>query len=114
MICTIECICNSREGTEEVPSSLLDAVVVQAMLEQPAMAGRERGGVGVEVAGGASRRFSAALSIGLGLGVGNSGVGEPRTLCPWSLPPLYSTARQGPTSLAWAGRPRSGRGSRAQ
>ena len=26
----------------------------------------------------------------------------------------YSTARQGPTSLAWAGRPRSGRGSRFQ
>jgi hypothetical protein len=46
--------------------------------------------------------------------VGISGGGEPRTLCPWSPPPLYSTARQGPTSLAWAGRPRSGRGSRAQ
>ena len=66
------------------------------------------------VAGGASRRFSASLWIGLGLEVGNSGGDEPRTLCPWSPPPLYSTARQGPTSLAWAGRPRSGRGSRAQ
>ena len=50
----------------------------------------------------------------IGLGVGNSGGDEPRTPCPWSPPPLYSTARQGPTSLAWAGRPRSGRGSRAQ
>ena len=28
--------------------------------------------------GGASRRFSATLWIGLGLGVGNSGGGEPR------------------------------------
>ena len=35
-------------------------------------------------------------------------------LVPWSPPPLYGTARQGPTSLAWAGRPRSGRGSRVQ
>ena len=50
----------------------------------------------------------------IGLGVGNSGGDEPRTPCPWSPPPLYSTARQGPTSLAWAGRPWSGRGSRAQ
>lgn len=32
---------------------------------------------------------------------------------PWSPPPLYSTARQGPTSLTWAGRPRSGRESRS-
>ena len=69
---------------------------------------------GVSGGGGASHRFSASLWIGLGLGVGNSGGDEPRTLCPWSPPPLYSTARQGPTSLAWAGRPRSGRGSRAQ
>jgi hypothetical protein len=67
-----------------------------------------------EVAGGASHHFSASLSIGLGLGVGNSGGDEPRDLCPWSPPPLYSTARQGPTSLAWAGRPRSGHGSRVQ
>lgn len=35
-------------------------------------------------------------------------------LVPWSPPLLYGTARQRPTSLAWAGRPRSGLGSWVQ
>ena len=92
-------------------SMWLEELPTPAMVPVLVMAESSDGG---EVAGGASHRFSASLWIGLGLGVGNSGGDEPRTLCPWSPPPLYSTARQGPTSLAWAGRPRSGRGSRAQ
>ena len=52
-------------------------------------------------AGGTSRRSQCTLSIGgLGLGRWNSGDSEPRVLSHWSLPPIYCTARQGPSSLA--------------
>ena len=46
----------------------------------------------------------------IGLGVGNSGGDEPRTPCPWSPPPLYSTARQGPPALLGLDAPDQGVG----
>ena len=55
--------------------------------------------------GGASRRCQPSLSISLGFEVGNGGGSdEPRTPSCKSPPPLYRTARRGPTSLflGWA------------
>jgi hypothetical protein len=54
--------------------------------------------VGVEVGRSAEAQvelpiaFSATLLIGLGLGGVNVSGGEPRTVCHWPPPPLYSDA----------------------
>jgi hypothetical protein len=77
-------------------------------------------GVGVEVGHSAEVpvelpiAFSATLWIGLRLGGVTMSGSEPRTVCHWPPPNLYSAARQGPTSRLWARHPRSGRRSRGQ
>jgi hypothetical protein len=48
-----------------------------------------------------SRRWQPPFSIGLGLGRWGGG-SEPRNPSHWPPPPIYGTARWGPTSRAWA------------
>jgi hypothetical protein len=97
--------------------STMASVEVDAVEVVKSGGGGSRGPMAVAAVktGGASYRSQCSLLIGLELG------------CRWgkrrlqlnlilsvSTPSLYSTARWGAPTMVWVGRPRSGRGSKAQ
>ena len=90
---------SSRVGFPvNLPSPAVDELEPEAIVERAMVAMAERGEVDAAAMYGQWRRrsFPSLQCLPLdriGLGVGNSGGDEPRTLCPWSPPPLYSTAR---------------------
>ena len=72
--------------------------------------GRWRRGAGAV----ASHRFSASLSIGLGMRWGTIAAVNLVSSAAVPTSSIYGTVRRGPPAIYWAGSPRSGRESRAQ